>query len=58
MSNCQFILSIKELSPIEKIKISISNFIFLIKNEVKEGEIKLQEKNTSNFKSTITSIID
>lgn len=57
MSNCQISLSIKEVTPIEKIKISITNFSFQIKSEVKEGEIKLQDKSTSTFVVTISSIV-
>ncbi|MCQ2817895.1 MAG: hypothetical protein MJ252_11580, partial [archaeon] len=58
MSNCQFTLTIKDISPIKKIKIPINNFVFQIKTESKETEIKLQDKDKTSFTISVPNLKD
>ncbi|MCQ2817941.1 MAG: hypothetical protein MJ252_11810 [archaeon] len=56
MSTCQYNIKVNDLSPKDKMKIPSSNFLFKIKTESDEGEIKYTERETSQFSSIVNGI--
>lgn len=57
MSNCVFTITIKAITPLEKIKVSTEPFLFKIKNDLGEGEIRFSERKNENYTCGINGIL-